>query len=360
MENNFTTVVIGRCGTTNNYTTLNALGVGSTCIFMLLTIPLNALIIFVLIKDRNQKRYINLFYKLLLNIAIADLLTGLVAYPSAINVVTREALVVRVSKTARYTAHLSIFFTDAVALCTLTLLSMDRAMAILSPVKHFKGMQLNTRYTLLTFTWLIGICLVLPYFKLKFIRQLVIFTIMNVTITVLSLIATIVMYRLKLKPKINGIHKYDMNEITRMPSNHNENNDNKDIEENRKNNKKTHKNRDQSINIKPPLISKKHERIQQRATRTFLIMLCVFVATYLPTVITMIFMNMCTTCNCLVVHIMRDVSVMSILSSSVLRPLNFIMTLKHLRIAVYQILGIKKNKARYDMTVSSASASKNL
>ena len=133
------------------------------------------------------------------------------------------------------------------------------------------------------------------------------------------------------------------NEITRIPSNHNENNDNK---ENRKNNNQTHKNRDQSIASIKPLISKKHERIQQRATRTFLIMLCVFVATYLPTVITMIFMNVCTTCNCLVIHIMRDVSVLSILSSSVLRPLNFIMTLKHLRIAVYQILGKKKNKVR--------------
>ena len=84
----------------------------------------------------------------------------------------------------------------------------------------------------------------------------------------------------------------------------------------------------------------KQVRIQKKTTRTFLIMLCVFVATYLPTA--MIFMNVCTTCNCMAVHIMRDVSSISILSSSVFRPLNFILTLSHLRTTVLLKLGITK------------------
>ena len=96
-------------------------------------------------------------------------------------------------------------------------------------------------------------------------------------------------------------------------------------------------------------VSKQQARIQKKATQTFLIMLCVFAVTYLPTAVTMIFMNVCTTCNCMTVHIMRDVSSISILSSSVFRPLSFILTLRHLRTTVLFQLGIsKRNKNKKD------------
>ena len=418
MSVDFSKAIDERCGSTNNYTALNVFSASSTTFLMLLSIPLNALVVFVLIEDRKQKRYKSLFYKLLLNIAVADLLTGLVADPSTVNVLVREALVKKVSRAEHYAAHLSIFFTDAVALCTLTLLSMDRVMAIMSPVKHFKGMEQATRYVLVACTWIIGFCLVLPYFKLKFIRQLFVFSTINITITVLSLIVTIVTYRLKLKPSTSTKHKTKMGQVVvknlqsesvKIDKDNNlgsftddsdvkltsteiteEKTPNDSIEGGpaeldpvRNTNKKSLKEVSNHTKMKAEQVtedtktntvkisidakvrrpnrgtsgdnfmSKKQVRNQQKATRTFLITLCVFVATYLPTAVTMIFMNVCTTCNCLAIHIMRDVSIISIMSSSVFRPLNFILTLKHLRTSIFLKLRIKKRQSRNETSVTS-------
>ena len=409
MSDDFSTAIDARCGTTNTYTGLIVFSVSSVAFLMVLSIPLNALVVFVLIKDRKQKRYKSLFYKLLLNIAVADLLTGLVSYPSAVNALTKEAFRIKVSKAEVYLVHLSLFFTDAVALCTLTLLSVDRIVAILSPVKHFKGMKQTTRYVLVVCTWIIGFCLVLPYVKLKFIRQLFIFSTINIAITVLSLIVTIVVYRLKLKSSASIKQETDMSQVVvrnlqteladerftftetaeRKAKNKSADNVFLEPEDNsatttsknpfklvsnnavvkiekfsEETNTKTVKisgtqvvgaaNRSSGDNF----ISKRQARNQQKATRTFLIMLCVFVLTYLPTAVTMIFMNVCTTCDCLAIHVMRDVSIISILSSSVFRPLNFILTLKHLRTSVFLKLRIKKRQGKDNTVVSGTNESK--
>ena len=413
MSVDFTETIDEQCGTTNNYTALSIFSASSTSILMILSIPLNALVVFVLIKDRKQKRYKSLFYKLLLNIAIADLLTGLVADPNAVNTLVKEALRTKLALAEVYLIHLSLFFTDAVALCTLTLLSIDRIIAILSPVRHFQGMRPIVCYILVASTWIFGVCLVLPYFKIGFIRQLFIFSIINITVTVMSLIVTIIMYRIKLKPiaasvkveksqvidnrklkagasmenltlqgpyknkltfsEICDAAKNDLIKDTNLDKPYRSasvvsdtnikqvfNNDEKPNIEQLSFTKIPKSAIKTSRSVGENFVSKQQVRIQKKATQTFLIMLCVFAVTYLPTAVTMIFMNVCTTCNCMAVHIMRDVSIISILSSSVLRPLNFILTLRHLRSSVLRKIGIKnkKNKGKDDTTTSISTGAK--
>ena len=391
-----------KCGTTNNYTALVISSASVTSILMLLTIPLNSLIVFVLIKDRKQKRYKSLFYKLLLNIAIADLLTGLVADPNVVNTFAKETLHIKITIIEIYIVQLSIFVTDGVALCTLTLLSIDRIIAIVSPIKHFQGTRQITRNVLVTSTWIFGICLVLPWFKIGYIRQLFLYCIISITVTALSLIVAIVIYRVKLKPiatsaKVGKCKLKDNNKIktesleersslqesgisdlafteicdaTKNDSITKTNSVNPDVpsESAQKSEIETHHRESSNFSRNSKItetktthrvggrfLSNKQARIQQRATRAFLIMLCVFMATYLPTAVTIIFMNICTTCNCLAVHIMRDASSIAILSSSVFRPLNFILTLKHLKKAILLIFGIKeKSKVVSDSVTKNA------
>ena len=396
MSFDFTKAIDARCSTTNNYTSLVITSASTVSLLMLLTIPLNALVVFALIKEQKRQ---SLFYKLLLNIAIVDLLTGLVADPNVVNSLVKEALRAKLSMAEVYSVHLSLFFTEAVALCTLTLLSIDRILAIVSPVKHFKGMKKITQYRLVVSTWICAACLLLPYFKIGFIRQLFVFCIINIAATFVSLIVTIIMYRIKLKPTVAGSAKVEKghqvinNRIhkaeTSMDSFSLQNpstkstfteicvqTERKDTNLDNLNTKSTvskvdgtqgisnEKGREIKLsnfpsdtvntdetarNVGENFVSKQQARIQQRATRAFLVMLCVFLVTYLPTAVTMIFMNVCTTCNCMTVHIMRDVSSISILSSSVFRPLSFILTLRHLRTTVLFQLGIsKRNKNKKD------------
>lgn len=398
ISEDFSKAIDKRCGSSHNIQPLSIFSTISTSILMLLSIPLNALVVFILIKDRKQKRYKSLFYKLLLNIAIADLLTGLVTDPISVIAIIKEIVVANLSEMEIYFAHLSLFFTDAVALCTLTLLSVDRTIAIVCPIKHFQGVKPTTKYLLLVSTWIVAFCLVLPYFELDFIRQLLFFSSINIGATILSLLVTIVMYKLRLKPRqrISVINNQvasnnelqnaetSFNTASNIQSSSSEASQKKteNIDDTSKinigeiNNERicidSNSLEESSTKIKTntkvigsyplgnsltkiskkrkvggdggKLLSKKQTSDQQRATRSFFTMLCVFLASYLPTAITMILMNTCITCSCTAVHVMRDVSIVSILSSSVFRPLNFILTLKHLRTSVFYKLGIKKSR----------------
>jgi len=190
-----------QCGTTHNMTALSAFTCTTASVLMLLTIPLNSVIIYSLIKER-KKKYKTLFYKLLFNIAMADLLTGLIADSALFSSIFKEALLIEVSVVDIYISHLSLFFTDAVALLTLTLLSIERFLALVSPIGHYGDIKKRTENLLMLSAWLFAMFLVLPYFQLKFIRQLLIFSSINIAITVVALIVTTVTYKQKLSRPI--------------------------------------------------------------------------------------------------------------------------------------------------------------
>ena len=390
------------CGTQNNWIALPLTGSVIAGMEMILTIPLNAVIVYCLIKERKQK-YKSLFYKLVLNIAICDLLTGLIADPIAIETFIKEAIKMKVALVEVYLIHLSLFITDAVALLTLSILSVERIVAIMLPVKHHKGVKRSIENGLIISAWILGSALVSPYFQLGFIRQLFVFSTVNIVVTVLSLVVTALTYNYKMKTKIsthstatlsqstdhlsvqfNGQRpesdadmanpndttsstlnirvisvqfndqqqsdRDDMSNLNEtkvvdfteskspsMTANQEERDSGEHTPTTTEHTPATTERRTSVTGTNHNLHTNENKKNQHKATRTFILMLCVFIATYLPTTFTMLYMNVCTECNCLVIHIMRDVSALSILSSSVLRPLNFILTLKHLRSSVFQI-----------------------
>ena len=292
--------IADHCGTLTNMTALSIFSASTTGILMLVTIPLNSFIIYLLTKE-YKKKYNSLFYKLLLNIAIADLLTGLISDPASMSFYIKEALSLKPESFEAYIHHVSLFFTDSVALLTLTILSIERNIALALPIKHRGGIKKRMETILLFSVWPLGILSVLPYFYVGFIRQLLIFSSINISITIISLVFTTLTYRNKLAKKRTALLIQRSTTI--------------DLEEN---------------------IQK--SKVQHKATWTFIVLICVFVITYLPTTVTMLYMNFCTECNCIVVHVMRDISILFILSSSVFLPLNFLLTLRHLRAsAVKQI-----------------------
>ena len=419
----FLQIIEEKCGQIHNNTTLSVSSIAVAVTLMILTIPSNAVLIFVLAKER-KKKYKTLFYKLLLNIAFADLLTGVVAEPSAVSMLTKEALRRRIHKYEVIIFHVSMFYTDAVALLTLTLLSIDRIVAILCPIKHFKGVTKNTENVLVSSAWTGALILVLPYFKLNFIRQSLIFSTVNVAVAVLSLSITLVTYVRKLRPPhavayrkkpSGGGGRVITNKqacSTRCRGADDKNGvtvggvgvTQKSIQEGPLDNQTPNANgikrlsqrlyHQQRITARTTVIgdaetsqqpatqmgsaiigitaaaaanratrntnvlNKRRSHLRQlhnqhRATRTFIAMICVFLATYLPTVASMVYMNVCTSCDCSVIHILRDVSSLCVLSSSMFRPLNFILTLRHVRKSV---LSVFLGKAHHEQfTISGRS-----
>ena len=98
----------------------------------------------------------------------------------------------------------------------------------------------------------------------------------------------------------------------------------------------------QNTKVKHKKLVSSITKTQKKATRTFFVLVCVFIIMYLPTGVTMLYMNTCRdSCDCFTVHVMRDISTLTILSSSLFRPLNFIFTLTHIKDGVLKISIIK-------------------
>ena len=375
-----------KCGTTNNMTALSIFSAVVSSGLAVTSIPLNLLIIICILRGR-RRQFKSVFYKLLLNIAIADLLTGLISDPSSINFHIKEALEINISIVDAYVLHLSVFFTDAVALNTMTLLSFDRLIALSFPLKYFKGIKRRNETVLVLATWPVAVAVVAPYFKVHFIKQLAIFSAVNVSVAIVSLFVNTVVYKTKGRNKIltsiPAINKMQVTTVNIDFKNSNVSNDVKPKEPGSDQENDTMvsgintspeqihdtrvakglsdlsiisytstPNNKSAIKQKVGTVKSTGMSLQQKSTRSFLYMLLVFVLTYLPTCIMMIYMNFCVSCNCTAIHIMRDLSILSILSSSVFRALNFIISLKYLRESIFRMLNCETSETSTSRDIS--------
>ena len=247
---------------------------------------------------KEKKLKILFFYKLVLTLAFADLLTGLVACPSSISNHLKESLYIPLSDFEIYLQHTTLLFTDAVALITLTFLSFDRLFCIMYPVKYFNGISKRFHTFILVLPWPLAATLIAPtYIIFKFIKQLVFFTSINISFAMMSLVGTMFATRYALYQRSNVPISLDCS--NKLPR------------------------RRESIATL--------NKAQTTITTTFLRMIVVFIISYVPMAITVVYMNVCEDCDCTLIHIMRDVSIISLLSSSALRPVTFILNLKVLK-----------------------------
>ena len=90
-----------------------------------------------------------------------------------------------------------------------------------------------------------------------------------------------------------------------------------------------------SIMISPKLTGQKgipqNGLPSKRVMNAFIKIFLVFIFSYLPTIITTLYMNKCGNCNCIVIHIARDIAFLSLLTGAFFRGFCFICLLKPLQ-----------------------------
>ena len=267
------------------------------CFFLFVpTSTLNSLIIYIIYRNRRNK-FKNLFYKLLLNIAVPDALVGLVADTCFVAIHISEAENSGLEPHEAMVAHTTMFILGGVALLTLLFLCIDRIYAILRPHSYRRGLSKRSVILLIASAWCLSIILIPAYFFFGFMKYLIVFTSFNILLPFILLIVTVVVYQKKL---VAQSHKEDDTNLGSETA--------------------TLKSRENSSTRKG-----------QRATKSFLKMLLVFIFSYLPASFITIYFNLCTLCNCLLINILRDASVLFILSGSLFRSINFLLSLKSFR-----------------------------
>lgn len=209
---------------------------------------------------------------------------------------------------------------------------IDRVIAILNPIHYRKGMKPHTCFVVILSTWVCSGLLVIPYFYVGYIRYLKIFSFVTVAIAFISLLSALVIYKIYLKP-VARISANGTSSRVGTPSRNN----NAD-------------NRYSTTQIS------RQGTAEKRVNLSFLIMLLVFLVTYLPAAIMVIYMNTCHDCDCVVIHLMRDFTYLLILSSATWRPLNFILRLRTIRREVKNVFTLKTCVKVKDLHVSEVSS----
>lgn len=204
------------CDSTHSMTSLSIISAIFCGLFLLLTVPLNGIILWCLFKNvsSNKAKYKLFFYKIIINVALADLMKGLFAETSAVVWHIREALGVgdRYKEVDVPFVHVSMFVTDGVALVSMVVLSFERIMALVAPHRQFKR---RTQLIILLTSWPISVCILLPYMGVGFLTELIIFFSCTNSVAVVSLILLTTIYRIKFKaPYTRSRHSDSMTNST--------------------------------------------------------------------------------------------------------------------------------------------------
>ena len=265
--------------------------------FSLITIPGNLLVLIVVFKNPNGKLRTP-FNWFILNLALADLLVGMIVEPLSIVVHVREGLVYE----GIYHVYLQpVYFTSCTAsVFSLGMLTIDRFIAIISPMEYRATLN-NKRAAVSSVTiWIISIALPFLQNEIGFLWYFFVFGNASVLVTFFVLLFAFVRVHLTLRSQIKELESIQGRS-----------------EENQARNNAL--------------------RTEARITKTFMFMLLAFIFCYTPSLIMIYLMNLCTVCSCQAIHWFRDLSYIFIVLNSSINPFLYAWRLPNFREAIQML-----------------------
>ena len=291
-----------KCGDTHKWAALSYISCSYSIIACLFTIPLNIAVILSIIKSGN---YRTKFYMIILNIAVSDLLIGLVTEPLGAIFLIKEGLQIGPTLPQIYVFLVSLFLLGTSSVLSMAFLNFDRYISIQFPHKYdqIKTWHIITGFSII---WIFSAFSGYLSITVGFSRYLLIFSLCNVLFTVTVMCITMRTFWRKLVT----ISAPEDNRLSLDPSNQN------------------------SRFATTRVFSIGRFRAttnERRIIRTLFFMLAIFISSYFPILLACLYLNACVDCDCLTVQILRDIVIAAILASSIARPVNFLHRLSNLR-----------------------------
>ena len=283
---------------------------GVSAILCLITVPGNLLVVMAVFINPN-KDLRSPFMFLVANLAMADLLVGLVTDPVSAIYHMKNALGLIDYKTLIPSVHMPFFISCTASVLSLAALTVDRYLAITSPFKYRATLNTMRAVMACLIVWTLSLSFPFAYLYLGFYHYAFLFANTAVVLTFLVLLFAYI-----------RIYKIFRRQVREWDNLHD------GTDENR--------------------VKKVTMRWEQKVTKTLLIMLVLFIACYLPACALIYVINMCNTCNCDFVLWARDLQFLLILTNSSMNPFIYSWRLYNCRRAFLWIVtcGKKGNKRR--------------
>lgn len=241
----------------------------------------------------------------IINLAIADLIVGLVTEPIAVWLHIREGFSLSMENV--WLIHMSYFISCTASVLSLCALTMDRYKAITSPLQHrISGLSLRRALLTTGVIWFVSLSLPFIYFKVGYLNYALVFANTAVIITFITLIFAYVRILQTLRVQVKRWSSKD-----------------------KQNGFRTRKN----------AILR-----EERITKVFLVMLVLFFCCYSPSCAMIYVMNFCKSCSCYTIHWLRDLQFLFVLLSSSLNPFVYAWRIPPFRKAFMNLLRVREKQ----------------
>ncbi|XP_028410716.1 histamine H2 receptor-like [Dendronephthya gigantea] len=253
-------------------------------VFMLTNIPGNILIFLAVVLDPN-KNLRTPFNWLIINLAAADFVVGIITEPLLVYYHIKEGLDSQGSK-EMIVIHMAYFISCTASILSLTSLAVERYLAVRKPSTYRNKVTNRRILTTMVTIWLISLSLPSIYFHVGFTAYAFIFANTSIFVTVIMICLTYVLMKRKLRCRDSTEENYQMSP-----------------------------NEDQS-SVSVNYIVTKKQLLEAKITEMFLIVLIALLCCYGPSTVMIYLVNFCEDCSCTTLHWFRDIHILFALVNS--------------------------------------------
>ena len=269
------------------------------CLF---TIAGNLLVVLAIFIDPNKdlKSPFNYFVA---NLAISDLLVGFVVGPTTVVYHVMEGVEMKLPPLPYI--HIPYFISCTASVLSLAALTLDRYLAITSPLTYRTKLNPKRAGFVAAGIWLFSLSFPFIYLVTGYLTYSFVFLHTVVIGTLLVILLTYLKIFRVFKDQVRQWDSLDQTNVDNQAR-------------------------------------RQAARREQKVTKTFIIMLTLFLACYLPSCICIYIINLCTVCSCTLIHWARDIPFLLILANSGVNPFLYAWRFENFRKAFMKLLRNRK------------------